>query len=602
MSRPTALLLHELASKNPDTVAWRVFESENPSLELSWTELEKAIFNRAQSLWELGVRPGKKILLWADPGTFSLTLDFALQSIGASILWVPGFLKASEIESHFWNFSPEFLFCQVNVADWEGLSKIPDLKIVFFPNTLNSSLEILNKADFGTGEIATEDLTYEMWVNFKIPKAQDEIFWSLTQGLKESPKLFSHSQKNFDFTLSTFNEILKNPSSFEFLGCSLQAPTLWVRLISRLALEKGNSLVLGQTDSAQNVAKLNKHKIFLFLTGPQVDRLFFSLLGSFLGKYSAVKTLFTKKEHLFKNARSSWVDFKRRMIKGLPSQSGRFWLEDRLKPLEVSILKQCVDRKLASQIAGICVYNGSLDPVLRQSLESLEVWVNEIYSLTEACGPVGMCDWRVSPDPKRYEPSQMRPLPEVNVTLSKAGEIQIQSPGLSELAAPNDQGFYETGDHGTLFSGGGFRVIGRKGELLTLESGQKVDPRLVKRVFSEEPLLSRIFIFGEARPFVAALLTLKPHEARKVADFLKIPFFSVPDLIDHPSFLEFLKKRIQELNSRLKEHEKVKRYAVLKQDFSNLGGELSTDGQLRIQFCMQKYRQHIDQIYKGKVI
>lgn len=74
----------------------------------------------------------------------------------------------------------------------------------------------------------------------------------------------------------------------------------------------------------------------------------------------------------------------------------------------------------------------------------------------------------------------------------------------------DDGGWLLTGDIGTLDVDGFLRITGRKKELIITAAGKNVAPAPLEDRLSAHPLISQAVVVGDARPFIAALITLDP--------------------------------------------------------------------------------------------
>ena len=71
-----------------------------------------------------------------------------------------------------------------------------------------------------------------------------------------------------------------------------------------------------------------------------------------------------------------------------------------------------------------------------------------------------------------------------------------------------DDGFFKTGDLGSLDSDGYLSVTGRKKEILVTAGGKNVAPAALEDPIRSYPLIGQIVVVGDQKPFIAALITL----------------------------------------------------------------------------------------------
>ena len=68
-----------------------------------------------------------------------------------------------------------------------------------------------------------------------------------------------------------------------------------------------------------------------------------------------------------------------------------------------------------------------------------------------------------------------------------------------------------TGDVGVIDEDGFLRITGRKKELIVTAAGKNVAPAPLEDRLRAHPLISQAVVVGDARPFIAALITLDPE-------------------------------------------------------------------------------------------
>ena len=112
------------------------------------------------------------------------------------------------------------------------------------------------------------------------------------------------------------------------------------------------------------------------------------------------------------------------------------------------------------------------------------------------------------------------PMPGTTIRVDDDGEIQVNGVGVFKgyhhNSAANEEsftedGFFRTGDLGSLDEDGFLRITGRKKDLLVTAAGKNVAPAPLEEKLREHPLVAHALVVGDNRPFVAALVTLDPE-------------------------------------------------------------------------------------------
>ena len=72
-------------------------------------------------------------------------------------------------------------------------------------------------------------------------------------------------------------------------------------------------------------------------------------------------------------------------------------------------------------------------------------------------------------------------------------------------------GWFATGDLGSLDDEGYLSITGRKKEILVTAGGKNVAPAVLEDRINAHPLVNLSMVVGDKQPFIAALITLDPE-------------------------------------------------------------------------------------------
>ncbi len=156
--------------------------------------------------------------------------------------------------------------------------------------------------------------------------------------------------------------------------------------------------------------------------------------------------------------------------------------------------------------------------------------------------------------------------PGFQIRIADDGEILVRGEPVmreywrrpEETAQAFDQeGWLYSGDLGRFDADGYLHITGRKQHLMVLSTGYKITPAAIEAALNASPYVARAFVFGEAKPYVAALLL--PDEAALAGHFEGEP---VPPL-DSPQIKGLFDRLIEGVNYRLDRWEQVKAYRLL---------------------------------------
>ncbi|MDT7656546.1 MAG: hypothetical protein QOF38_1261, partial [Pseudonocardiales bacterium] len=157
-------------------------------------------------------------------------------------------------------------------------------------------------------------------------------------------------------------------------------------------------------------------------------------------------------------------------------------------------------------------------PISAEVLEffaGLGITITEAYGMTETSAAL-----TVSPLDRPRQGTVGTALPGVELRIAEDGEILARGPNITPgylnrpeatAEAIDADGWLHTGDLGELDADGYLRITGRKKELIINAAGKNISPANIELALSgESDLLGPVFVFGDAKPYLVALVTLDP--------------------------------------------------------------------------------------------
>jgi long-chain acyl-CoA synthetase len=212
--------------------------------------------------------------------------------------------------------------------------------------------------------------------------------------------------------------------------------------------------------------------------------------------------------------------------------------------------------------------------------EAAGLLILEGYGLTESSG-AGFIN-----RPDNYKLGTVGlPFEGTEVRISDAGEVQFRSDcvmaGYHHLddataKALSDDGWLSTGDQGKLDDDGFLTITGRIKELFKLSNGKYVAPPAVEAKFATLcPYASQFMVFGEGRNFAVALVTLDADSISGWAKDNGLGDKPYAELTKSDAVHNMIDEHVQKLNASLNRWETIKKWAVLSEDLSVEGGQLT---------------------------
>jgi long-chain acyl-CoA synthetase len=202
-----------------------------------------------------------------------------------------------------------------------------------------------------------------------------------------------------------------------------------------------------------------------------------------------------------------------------------------------------------------------------------------------------------------------QPLPGVSVRIADDGEILLSGPTIFGGYWHNDaataevmtDGWLRTGDMGELDDEGYLRVTGRKKELIVTAGGKNVAPAVLEDRIRAHPLVSQCLVVGDARPYVACLITLD-EEAVEIwkAKYPSLAGASLAELAESPELRAEIQGAVDEANKAVSRAEAVRRFRILASDFTEQGGHVTPSLKLRRNVIMKDFAGEVEALYSGR--
>ncbi|RMG50581.1 MAG: long-chain fatty acid--CoA ligase [Acidobacteria bacterium] len=272
--------------------------------------------------------------------------------------------------------------------------------------------------------------------------------------------------------------------------------------------------------------------------------------------------------------------------------------------LQHALARRLVFDRIKAQLGGrvrFCLSGAApLSVEVAEFFADIGLPILEGYGATEVCGPATLN--RVHhPRIGTVGP----PLPGVEIAIAPDGEILIRGgnvfkgyykdPVATERALRD--GWYHSGDVGTIDAQGHLVVTDRKKDLIITSGGKNIAPQKLERIFGDIEEIHDIIIVGDGRPYLVALITLDREVIVRWARRQGLAYQDESELIAHPRVRALLEARIAEKNARLASFERIKKFAILDEDFSIEAGTLTPTMKTKRQVVARTYRHLIEALY-----
>lgn len=274
--------------------------------------------------------------------------------------------------------------------------------------------------------------------------------------------------------------------------------------------------------------------------------------------------------------------------------------------IQHAIFDKLVYSKLRAAVGGRVRYAVSGGAALGERLghffNGVGILILEGYGLTETTAGATINR------PDAYKIGTVgKPVPGASVQIAADGEIMIKGGNIFQGYYNNDEatsevltddGWFHTGDIGSLDGEGYLRITGRKKELIVTAGGKNVAPAVLEDRIRGHFLVSQSMVVGDNQPFISALITIDPEAFEQWAEDNGKGGRKVADLVDDPDLNAEIQKAVDDANKAVSKAESIRTFRILPEDFE-VGIELSQKMSVKRHVVSEKYGDVIDDIYSG---
>ena len=198
-------------------------------------------------------------------------------------------------------------------------------------------------------------------------------------------------------------------------------------------------------------------------------------------------------------------------------------------------------------------------------------------------------------------------IPHVEIRIASDGEIEVRGPNVMRgyynkpeetRAVFTSDGWFKTGDVGALDQDGFLRITDRKKELFKTSGGKYIAPQPIEQAIKASRFVNQVVLIGAERKFPAALVVPVWEQLESYCKLKGIEVKSRAELCRHPRIVDLLQRQIDSLTPNLARYEKIKKVALLENELTMEGGELTPTLKVKRRVIDQKYRDVIERLYQ----
>jgi long-chain acyl-CoA synthetase len=196
----------------------------------------------------------------------------------------------------------------------------------------------------------------------------------------------------------------------------------------------------------------------------------------------------------------------------------------------------------------------------------------------------------------------------VQVKIASDGEILVKGPNVmmgyyNNVEATNEvmdsEGWFHTGDIGEFQEGKFLKITDRKKEIFKTSGGKYIVPQAMENRFKQSRFIEQIMVIGEGEKFPAAFVVPNFAFAKEWAHRHGLQFDSMSneEIIKENVFIDRMNEEIAEINQVFGNWEQVKKIALLPDEFTINGGELTPTLKLKRKKILEKYQEGYQKIF-----
>jgi long-chain acyl-CoA synthetase len=199
-----------------------------------------------------------------------------------------------------------------------------------------------------------------------------------------------------------------------------------------------------------------------------------------------------------------------------------------------------------------------------------------------------------------------KPIRNVEIRIAEDGEIEVSGPNVMQgyynkpeatKEAFTEDGWFKTGDIGEISKDGFLKITDRKKELFKTSGGKYIAPSPIEQMIKSCRYVSQVVLVGNERKFASALIVPSFEQLANFARSEGLELKTPKEFCGHPSVLELFEREVDVICKDLSRYERVKRIALLEEELTVEGGELTPTLKIKRRIVNEKYSEVIEQIY-----
>lgn len=586
---PTTILsIVEQGYEKNKTGIYSAVKRNGEWIETSIDDFKVMVHDLALGLYELGVRKGDKVSLHAENSTEWLIIDQAVLSIGAALVPIyttqPGeqikyILENSEAKVHFVSNDEVFAETKPLIKEVKNVKAIISVmeskhkKLRTFDEILETGHK-KGEEDPGLfdklrNEVEPEDLATLIYTSGTtgVPKGVMLSHDNIARNALAAYELFPFDPDKYEepkvLSYLPLAHMFERTASYIYAYCGV--PAYYIEEVDEIKEDFATIKPIYLVTVPRLLEKV--------VTGIKVKGQEFS-------------------------------GIKKRLYYWAVNLAENYEPEDPPSAWKMKIADKLVYAKIrelfGGNMVGFNVGGAALSPNIARFINGIGIYCGLGYGLTETSpvltGP---------PKGELRIGSSGKPIADVEIKIAEDGEILAKGPyimkGYFKMPDKTDEvidkdGWFHTGDIGHVDEDGWLYVTDRKKSLFKLSTGKYVAPQPIENALVNSGFIEQAVVVGSEHKFCAALIVPNWENMKKRFETTHHTF-PEDNITENEYVLKRIQKEVDKVNTDLSKWEKVKKFKILKDQFTIEEGEITPTLKVKRNVINKKYKDVIDSIY-----
>ena len=241
-----------------------------------------------------------------------------------------------------------------------------------------------------------------------------------------------------------------------------------------------------------------------------------------------------------------------------------------------------------------------LSPALSYAYLAADIPILQGYGATETCI---VCANRPG---NNHVGSVGIPFEGIEIRIAEDGEILIKGPNVMRgyygqpeaTAAVIKDGWFYTGDVGHMDKEGRLYITDRKKDLFKLSNGKYVAPQLIESLLKQSEFVSQVVVVGAGRKQPVALIVPDWESLRSaLAETGETVPKDKTELVKQPAAVKIVQSDVAQLTSSLVDYERIRRVALLPNEFTIDSGELTPTLKVKRRVIDERFGAVVEDLY-----